>query len=217
MENKDKEKELEKDNNKEKIANTLSYVIMGIGLIIGLIIIGTGVYKNINNPKKLEANEARMSEITAEINNINAEQSKEFKENGFSKKYYDYMTQIETLQSEKNKLTTANFRLEHNSPLQYIVPGIFPIIFGFVIGMIVKNIINPPTPSKLLEDNLGVDLKEVGKALSEKMAAVDVEPEYKTLKCPNCGNNLDGEEKTKCKYCGATLEKVYKRKKKETK
>ncbi len=213
----EKKEEIKKDNKKEKVANTISYIVMAIGLIIGIAIIATGVYKNINNPKQLKANEARMEEITAEINSINADQSAEFKANGFSKKYYEYMTQIEKLQTEKQKLSSANFSLEYSSPLQYIVPGIFPIVFGFVFGMIIRSIINPPTPAKMLEENFGVDLKEVGKAFSEKMASVDVEPEYKTLKCPNCGNNLDGEEMTKCKYCGATLEKVYKRKKKETK
>lgn len=209
----EKKEENKKDNKKEQKAKVISRIIMCIGLVIGLTVIGLGIIHTVTYPKKIQKNEARMDQIAEKIGNLNAEQSAEFKENGFSKEYYSYMTKIEKLQEEKSKLSSENFQMKHFSVLQFVVPGFFPIIFGFVFGTIVKNIIDPPTPGDLLQENFGVSLEDI----SKKMTSVDVEPEYKSLKCPNCGNNLDGEDLTTCKYCGATLEKVYKRKKKETK
>ena len=212
-----KEKDNEEKNTKKKIGKIASYIVMGIGLVIGLSIIIFGLIRYVSAPKQIEANNKRLEEITEEINNIHADQSKEFKDNGFSKEYYSYATKLEKLQKEKSDINSKNFDLENRSMMFSIVPGLMAIIFGFVFGTVIKNIVDPPTVGKLIDENFGIDIKELGKDLTNKMASVDVEPEYKTLKCPNCGNNLDGEEKTKCKYCGATLEKVYKKKKKETK
>ena len=47
----------------------------------------------------------------------------------------------------------------------------------------------------------------VGRAMAN--AAKEINPEYKSLKCPNCGASIDGTgEIEKCAYCGETLVKV---------
>ena len=121
-------KEEKKENKKEKRAKVVSRIIMCIGLLIGIAIISMGLINCVTYPKKQAKNEARMDEITEEINNLNAEQSAEFKKNGFSKEYYSYMTKIEKLQEEKSKLSSENFHMKNYSVLQFIVPGFFPII-----------------------------------------------------------------------------------------
>ena len=54
-------------------------------------------------------------------------------------------------------------------------------------------------------------IESMGTSVGRAMANVakEINPEYKSLKCPHCGASIDGTgEIEKCAYCGETLVKV---------
>lgn len=147
---------------KKRISSILIFVVFNIFIIIlpsyFLIIPGidsytkdkTGVIEEINKKyddlkeEKERENTERKNEITKSINDLQKQQTDEFRQNGFSQRYYDLDTEMDILRDEEMKLFVNEFkevfdnkREEEISKVKSSNAGsVFKIIIGLLIIII---------------------------------------------------------------------------------
>ena len=180
--------------NKKLVFTILAVIIITIIAIIGI----TNKEKNTHS----------LDELKEQKIQLESQRHDTFLKNGFSEEYY-------RLDSELNEINEQIQKKEFSSgpaPIFFTIFGlIFVTIFGTVIITIFKAIKNPHS----IKDNVTVndhttDQMEKMASMLGKVAvdmAKEMNPEYKSLKCPNCGAALTDDVEV-CEYCDAPLTKV---------
>lgn len=133
----------------------------------------------------------------------------EYKNNTLISKYCSLNQELDDMDSEFNK------EFDSSKSIPFYMFGAFIIVASCIMSGSVYMIskrreiaafttqqMNPITQEHI--ENMGTS---IGKAVAN--AAKEINPEYKSLKCPNCGANIDGNgDIEKCEYCGQTLIKT---------
>lgn len=133
----------------------------------------------------------------------------EYKNNTLISKYCSLNQELDDMDSEFNK------EFDSSKSIPFYMFGAFIIVASCIMSGSVYMIskrreiaafttqqMNPITQEHI--ENMGTS---IGKAVDN--AAKEINPEYKSLKCPNCGANIDGNgDIEKCEYCGQTLIKT---------
>ena len=134
---------------------------------------------------------------------------KEYKNNTLISKYCSLNQELDDMDSEFNK------GFDSSKSIPFYMFGTFIIVASCIMSGSVYMIskrreiaafttqqMNPITQEHI--ENMGTS---IGKAVAN--AAKEINPEYKSLNCPNCGANIDGNgDIEKCEYCGQTLIKT---------
>ena len=91
----------------------------------------------------------------------------------------------------------------------YIPFLMFPIVAIAMIIIIIKKIKNGPQSNITINDQTTNQMEKMANMLGKVAVdmAKEMNPEYKSLKCPNCGANLTDNVEV-CEYCDAPLTKV---------
>lgn len=147
----EEKKELLNEERHQKIKGGIAKValiIVIIGVLIGGSLILTGVAKSSAANAEYEELVASVGDKEKEVEDINnqlvplkAQQNKEFKENGFSEKYYELDNKIDKLEEKKRELESEIYKIENgwNKPsaqksVPFIIFGVFIIIASCMIG-----------------------------------------------------------------------------------
>lgn len=172
-------------------------LVLVISFLIGGFIIAKGLIPNKDNSKRLE-------EVKERLIDARVEQDQEFKKNGFSKKFYLLQDEIDDLNEEKYNLEKQNHT---GSNLVHIIPGIFIIIFGCVVSIMIF------ASTHISKAFSSIDYSNIDKNISETMESVNENIKQQTkknkkfvaAKCPNCGSALKDADSQVCEYCDQTI------------
>lgn len=202
----------EQDTQKEKIK--LVKIIILVAVIICVFAFGPTLYNKFETAKYNEQQEVK--KLEDKKIDIEVEKKAEFKENGFTKKYYTLENDLNDMNSEINKKEASiTFRYTF---LPIIVTAIIvaALLIGFVIKLIVTDM-NKMTPSfsrlgyhARLHQQVADQQKVVFDLLNRKITQEELSnTKLKPLKCPSCKANVEHGAK-KCEYCGTSLIRVKK-------
>ena len=170
-------------------------------LIMSIIISSVFFLDNFFRHKKISSSEysSKLSEYNKKISTVNNEMHNEFINNGITEKYYNLQDEYSQLLKEKNNFVLDNKR-DNTSIVFKLFPSIFILIFGCTFATIIYKFTNFNGFEMINNINLNIKSNED-----------NIEKEYVSYKCPNCGNtNLKGNNEEKCDYCGSFLKKVKK-------
>lgn len=181
-------------------------IITIIGVVLAVIIIGFILLRY--NSNRQEQNRRELAELKEQKIQLEVQKNEIFFKDGFSSEYYhinDELTEINK-QINKKELSTGP------SAIFFTIFGlIFVTIFGTTVITIFKsarnhhNISTNVTVSDHTTDQIEKMATMLGKVAVDM--AKEMNPEYKSLKCPNCGANLTDDVEV-CEYCDAPLTKV---------
>lgn len=200
------------DTQKEK--TKLIKIIILIAIIICIFAFGPTLYNKFETAKYNEQQEVK--KLEDKKIDIEVEQKAEFKEEGFTKKYYTLENDLNDIKSEiTKKEASITFRYTF---LPIIVTAI--IVAAFLIGFVIKLIVsdmNKMTPSfnhlghhARLSKQVADQQKVVFDLLNRKITQEELaNTKLKPLKCPSCKANVEHGAK-KCEYCGTSLIRVKK-------
>ena len=176
-------------------------------LFIIILIIGTILFIAIKNFSNNKGNsEQEFNELKEQKIKLQAEKNEVFYQDGFSEEYYRI----------DQELTDINEKIQHTElstsapSIIFTISGIlFIIIFGSAVVLIFKTISSHKIIQNSTQNSNTSNLENMAKIIGNMAVdmAKEMNPEYKSLKCPNCGaaltDNLD-----ECEYCHAPLIKV---------
>lgn len=199
-------KDIDKGQNK-----SIKIIIAVIAVVI-FVIIGLVFFKSQNNNNDNQNITEQIVELENKEASLRAKQNVVFKTEGFSEEYYRLNNEISHVQDEiwelesqqRKDKTFGSFKI-----FMFIPVLMFIVVFITVISTIIKT-------SKMSKHQI-VHPSETDDHDMEKMASMlgkvavdmakEMNPEYKALKCPNCGAGLT-DDVDKCEYCDAPLTKV---------
>ena len=186
-------------NNKKKI-------ITIIGVVLAAIIISVILLRY--NSNKQEQNRRELAELKEQKIQLEVQKNEIFFEDGFSSEYYHIRNELNEINKQINKKELS----DGPTAIFFTIFGlIFVTIFGTVVITIFKlaknhhNINANVTVNDHTTDQMEKMATMLGKVAVDM--AKEMNPEYKSLKCPNCGANLT-DDVEKCEYCDAPLTKV---------
>lgn len=194
-----KTKQQQKEKSKiKKIITTILIIVV----IIALVVSSPFIYKAIDAAKTKE--EKILETLKNQEIELDVQQNEEFKDNGFSKKYYELKEQIKDISFQVTSLEASiTFRYTF---LPIIIIALIVVIGGisFVINIIVKDF-QKMTP-KL--NHTAFRLRPHDKTVLNRHD-INHPTKLKPLKCPSCKANLE-HGALKCEYCGTSVIKVKK-------
>lgn len=177
-------------------------------LIIALIIVGViiaifGLSKYFNY--KNEQKEIELAELREQKVQLQAQKNEIFAQEGLSEEYYRV----------SEELTEVTRKLQRNSVFgsssMFTIFGlIFALTFGLAIFTIFKrSLAVHKKVDDILIDNNTEEIEKMANVLGKVAVnmAKEMNPEYKSLKCPNCGAPLKDDVEI-CEYCDTPLTKV---------
>lgn len=133
----------------------------------------------------------------------------EYKNNTLTSKYCSLKNDLDDNTNDFNK------SFDSSKCIPFYMFGAFIIVASCMISFSVYSFSKRREMMAFTTQQMNPIVKEqiesmgtsVGRAMAN--AAKEINPEYKSLKCPNCGASIDGTgEIEKCAYCGETLVKV---------
>ena len=202
----------------ETSTHKVKFSLIKIGIlvlaIISIVIFGPIVYNKIDTAKynaQQEVEKLKDKKIDIEL-----EKKAEFKENGFTKKYYTLENDIDKINGEINsKEGSITFKYTF---LPIIITAIIVavLMFLFIINIVVSDM-NKMTRSiskngshMNLHKQVADQQKVVFDMLNRRIEQVEMaNTKLKPLKCPSCKANVEHDAK-KCEYCGTSLIRVKK-------
>lgn len=202
----------DQDTKKEKIK--LIKIIILLALIICIFAFGPSLYNKFETAKYNEQQEVK--KLEDKKIDIEVEKKAEFKENGFTKKYYTLENDLNDIKSEINKKEASIAFRYTFLPIIITAIVVASLLIGFVIKIIVSDM-NKMTPafSRLghharMQQQVADQQKVVFDLLNRKITQDELaNTKLKPLKCPSCKANVEHGAK-KCEYCGTNLIRVKK-------
>jgi flagellar basal body-associated protein FliL len=202
----------EQDTQKEKVK--LIKIIILVAVIICILAFGPTLYNKFETAKYNEQQEVK--KLEDKKIDLELAQKAEFKEEGFTKKYY-------TLENDMNDIKSKIAKKEASITFKYtflpiIVTAIIVavLLIVFVIKIIVSDM-NKMTPAfsnlgyhARIQKQVADQQKVVFDLLNRKITQEELaNTKLKPLKCPSCKANVEHGAK-KCDYCGTSLIRVKK-------
>lgn len=192
-----------KNNNKTKI-------VVAVVAFVVIAIIGFAFF---NSSNKSENIQAQIVELENKEASLRAKKDVIFRTEGFTEEYYKIDNEISRVQDEIWDLESKERRSFSNMGIFALFPIISILIFVIVFITIITTIIKTAKMSKHgivhPSEKAGHDMEKMASMISKVAVdmAKEMNPEYKALKCPNCGAGLT-DDVDKCEYCDAPLTKV---------
>lgn len=188
---------------KEK--SKLKKVIITILIIVAIIALAISspfIYKAIDASKAKE--EKILETLKKQEIELGVQEKEEFKDNGFSKKYYELKEQLKDVSFQVTSLE-ASITFKYTF-LPIIIIALIVVIGGIslVINIVVKDF-QKMTP-KL--NHAAFRLRPYDKTILNRHD-INHPTKLKPLKCPSCKANLE-HGALKCEYCGTSVIKVKK-------
>ena len=205
-----KKTQIEEPKNIEK-KNIGKYIRIGILVLLVVLAIGFGptIYDKFETSKYNA--EKSLEKLEEKKIDLDVEQNAEFKENGFSKKYYTLENDIDKVR-EDIAIKKASISFKYTF-LPIIVSAVLVaiVLFGIIINIVVSDM-KKMTPAF---NRLGKNFAHHQQVMDQQKAVFDllnrrIEQEdlkntkLKPLKCPSCKANVEHGAK-KCEYCGTSL------------
>ena len=195
---------------KETQNNNKTKIIIAVVAIAIIAIIGLAFF---NSSKSNENIQEQIVELENKEASLRAKQDVIFKTEGFTEEYYQIDNELGRIRDEIWELESK----ERNSLSKQGIFALFPIIsiliFVTVFITVFTTIIRTAKMSKhgIVHPNekVGHDMEKMATMMSKVAVnmAKEMNPEYKALKCPNCGAGLTDDVEV-CEYCDAPLTKV---------
>lgn len=193
--------------------------IISITILVILIVVGAffGIQKaQKDNQKKVEAAEQLLITLEEKEIKLKTSQHEIFLNEGFSEEYYKVSSELENIQSQisENNRIVSNYSSDKGiffTILPVVAIAIFGIsfitVFVMIIILIYRNVTGHHNiPAKVSVNKQTEDMVNMLGKVAVNMAK-EINPEYKSLKCPNCGAALADNVEV-CEYCNAPLTKV---------
>ena len=195
-------KEIKNNSNHSKI-------IIAVIAVVFILIIG---FAFINSSKSKTNIQEQIVELENKEASLKAKKDVIFKTEGFTEEYYQIDNEIGRIQSDIWELESKERRSDFFGSFGFfmflpiiIFVTVFIIIFTTVIKTIKMSKHQIVHPSEKAGHEMEKMATMMGKVAAEM--AKEMNPEYKSLKCPNCGAGLT-DDVDKCEYCDAPLTKV---------
>ena len=195
-------KEIKNNSNHSKI-------IIAVIAVVFILIIG---FAFINSSKSKTNIQEQIVELENKEASLRAKKDVIFKTEGFTEEYYQIDNEIGRIQSDIWELESKERRSDFFGSFGFfmfipiiIFVTVFIIIFTTVIKTIKMSKHQIVHPSEKAGHEMEKMATMMGKVAAEM--AKEMNPEYKSLKCPNCGAGLTNDV-DKCEYCDAPLTKV---------
>ena len=195
-------KEIKNNSNHSKI-------IIAVIVVVFILIIG---FAFINSSKSKTNIQEQIVELENKEASLRAKKDVIFKTEGFTEEYYQIDNEIGRIQSDIWELESKERRSNFFGSFGFfmfipiiIFVTVFIIIFTTVIKTIKMGKHQIVHPSEKAGHEMEKMATMMGKVAAEM--AKEMNPEYKSLKCPNCGAGLT-DNVDKCEYCDAPLTKV---------
>ena len=195
-------KEIKNNSNHSKI-------IIAVIAVVFILIIG---FAFINSSKSKTNIQEQIVELENKEASLRAKKDVIFKTEGFTEEYYQIDNEIGRIQSDIWELESKERRSNFFGSFGFfmfipiiIFITVFIIIFTTVIKTIKMSKHQIVQPSEKAGHEMEKMATMMGKVAAEM--AKEMNPEYKSLKCPNCGAGLT-DDVDKCEYCDAPLTKV---------
>ena len=195
-------KEIKNNSNHSKI-------IIAVIAVVFILIIG---FAFINSSKSKTNIQEQIVELENKEASLRAKKDVIFKTEGFTEEYYQIDNEIGRIQSDIWELESKERRSNFFGSFGFfmfipiiIFITVFIIIFTTVIKTIKMSKHQIVHPSEKAGHEMEKMATMMGKVAAEM--AKEMNPEYKSLKCPNCGAGLT-DDVDKCEYCDAPLTKV---------
>ena len=195
-------KEIKNNSNHSKI-------IIAVIAVVFILIIG---FAFINSSKSKTNIQEQIVELENKEASLRAKKDVIFKTEGFTEEYYQIDNEIGRIQSDIWELESKERRSNFFGSFGFfmfipiiIFITVFIIIFTTVIKTIKMSKHQIVHPSEKAGHEMEKMATMMGKVAAEM--AKEMNPEYKSLKCPNCGAGLTNDV-DKCEYCDAPLTKV---------
>ena len=195
----------------------ITIIILAL-LIIGGIIFGVVKTKQ-NSNEKIKQAETELITLKEKEIQLQLQENEIFFEEGFSEEYYKTKNELETVREQIRENENIIDGFGDGDSMFGIMQILFFVIFGLAFFFIFTTIIvtiyrtikghNNITPNITINDQTTDQMEKMATMLGKVAIdmAKEMNPEYKSLKCPNCGANLT-DDVDKCEYCDAPLTKV---------
>lgn len=98
----------------------VAVIILVLGVLIGALLIGIGVYKSyslnneISETKSVDEIKVEIDDLNEELITLKAKKNSEFKENGLTEEYYRISNEISAKQSKMINLESQIWKIENN-------------------------------------------------------------------------------------------------------
>lgn len=185
-------------------------LIVAVIAVAFIAIIGLAFF---NSSKSNENIQAQIVELENKEASLRAKKDVIFRTEGFTEEYYKIDNEISRVQDEIWDLESK----ERNSLSNRGVFALFPIFSILIFAIILFTVITTITKTAKMSkhgivhpsEKTGHDMEKMATMMGKVAAemAKEMNPEYKSLKCPNCGAGLT-DDVDKCEYCDAPLTKV---------
>lgn len=198
---------MKETNSNNKIIKTIIAVIAVVIItIIGFIFLKS---KNTTDSQNIQEQIVKLEDKEA---SLRAKKDVIFRTEGFTEEYYKIDNEISRVQDEIWDLESQqrNNEMGNYRQIFMVIPLlVFVLIISIFISRFAKiskmgsqGIIHP-------SEKTGHDIEKMASMMGKVAAemAKEMNPEYKSLKCPNCGANLP-DDVDQCEYCDAPLIKV---------
>ena len=184
-------------------------IVIAVIAVVMIAIFGLIFFKSQNTNDNVNE---QIAELENKEASLKAKQNVVFRTEGFSEEYYRLNNEISHVQDEIWDLESQQRKGKFFGTV-----GVFMlipiIIFAIVVITIITSIIKMSKISKHQivhpSERVGHEMEKMASMMGKVAAemAKEMNPEYKTLTCPNCGANLK-DDVDKCEYCDAPLIKV---------